>query len=127
MSTIDMGAPLVEFNPEGARVLRRTPRGRRSNLVGRPMVQLLLRENATVTVRQSPTRNLAEVARRADVLIVVLGRQEITGTEHVKEGAVVVDVGIHQRGGGGLVGDGRFEEVEPKASAITPVAGVWVP
>ena len=127
MSTIDMGAPLVEFNPEGARVLRRTPRGRRSNLVGRPMVQLLLGENATVTVCQSPTRNLAEVARRADVLIVALGRQEITGAEHVKEGAVVVDVGIHQRGGGGLVGDERFEEVEPKASAITPVAGVWVP
>ncbi len=68
MSTSDMGAPLVEFNPEVARVLRRSLGGRRSNLVGKPMAQLLLRENATVTVCHSRTRNLAEVARRADVL-----------------------------------------------------------
>ncbi|MDP9456088.1 MAG: bifunctional methylenetetrahydrofolate dehydrogenase/methenyltetrahydrofolate cyclohydrolase FolD [Actinomycetota bacterium] len=95
----------------------------RSNLVGKPMAQLLLRENATVTVCHSRTRNLAEGARRADVLIVALGRREMIGAEHVKEGAVVVDVGIHRRGGGGLVGDVRFEEVEPKASAITPVPG----
>ncbi|HZY65813.1 MAG TPA: bifunctional methylenetetrahydrofolate dehydrogenase/methenyltetrahydrofolate cyclohydrolase FolD [Rubrobacteraceae bacterium] len=95
----------------------------RSNLVGKPMAQLLLRENATVTVCHSRTRNLAEVARRADILVVALGRREMVGAECVKEGAVVVDVGIHRRDGGGLVGDVCFEEVEPKASAISPVPG----
>jgi methylenetetrahydrofolate dehydrogenase (NADP+)/methenyltetrahydrofolate cyclohydrolase len=82
----------------------------RSNLVGKPMAQLLLRENATVTVCHSRTRNLAGVAARGDVLVVALGRREMVGAEYVKEGAVVVDVGIHQRDGGGLVGDVRFEE-----------------
>jgi methylenetetrahydrofolate dehydrogenase (NADP+)/methenyltetrahydrofolate cyclohydrolase len=95
----------------------------RSNLVGKPMAQLLLRENATVTVCHSRTRNLAEVAARGDILVVALGRREMVGAEHVKEGAVVVDVGIHHRDGGGLVGDVRFEEVEPRASAISPVPG----
>jgi methylenetetrahydrofolate dehydrogenase (NADP+) / methenyltetrahydrofolate cyclohydrolase len=95
----------------------------RSNLVGKPMAQLFLRENATVTVCHSRTRNLAGVAARGDVLVVALGRREMVGAEYVKEGAVVVDVGIHQRDGGGLVGDVRFEEVEPRASAITPVPG----
>ncbi len=95
----------------------------RSNLVGKPMAQLLLRENATVTVCHSRTGDLAEVARRADVLVVALGRREMVGAEYVKEGAVVVDVGIHRREEGGLVGDVRFEEVEPKASAISPVPG----
>lgn len=95
----------------------------RSNLVGKPMAQLLLRENATVTVCHSRTRNLAEVARRSDILVVALGRREMIGAECVKEGAVVVDVGIHRRDGGGLVGDVYFEEVEPKASAISPVPG----
>jgi methylenetetrahydrofolate dehydrogenase (NADP+) / methenyltetrahydrofolate cyclohydrolase len=95
----------------------------RSNLVGKPMAQLLLRENATVTVCHSRTRNLTEAASRADVLVVALGRREMVGANYVKEGAVVVDVGIHRREGGGLVGDVRFDEVEPKASAITPVPG----
>ncbi|MDQ4106243.1 MAG: bifunctional methylenetetrahydrofolate dehydrogenase/methenyltetrahydrofolate cyclohydrolase FolD [Actinomycetota bacterium] len=95
----------------------------RSNLVGKPMAQLLLRENATVTVCHSRTKNLAEVARRADILVVALGRREMVGAECVKEGAVVVDVGIHRRDSGGLVGDVRFGEVESKASAITPVPG----
>jgi methylenetetrahydrofolate dehydrogenase (NADP+)/methenyltetrahydrofolate cyclohydrolase len=95
----------------------------RSNLVGKPMAQLLLRENATVTVCHSRTKNLAEVAARGDILVVALGRREMVGAEYVKEGAVVVDVGIHHRDGGGLVGDVRFEEVEPRASAITPVPG----
>jgi methylenetetrahydrofolate dehydrogenase (NADP+)/methenyltetrahydrofolate cyclohydrolase len=95
----------------------------RSNLVGKPMAQLLLRENATVTVCHSRTRNLPAVAARADILIVALGQREMVGAEHVKEGAVVVDVGIHRREEGGLVGDVRFDEVEPKASAITPVPG----
>jgi methylenetetrahydrofolate dehydrogenase (NADP+) / methenyltetrahydrofolate cyclohydrolase len=95
----------------------------RSNLVGKPVVQLLLRENATVTVCHSRTQNLAEVAARADILIVALGRQEVVGADYAKEGAVVMDVGIHKTEDRGLVGDVRFEEVEPKASAITPVPG----
>ncbi|HEV2742735.1 MAG TPA: bifunctional 5,10-methylenetetrahydrofolate dehydrogenase/5,10-methenyltetrahydrofolate cyclohydrolase [Rubrobacter sp.] len=95
----------------------------RSNLVGKPMAGLLLRENATVTVCHSRTRDLAAVASRADVLVVALGQREMVREEHVKEGAVVVDVGIHRREEGGLVGDVRFDEVEPKASAITPVPG----
>lgn len=95
----------------------------RSNLVGKPMAQLLLRENATVTVCHSRTHDLPAVASRADVLVVALGQREMVGAEHVKEGAVVIDVGIHRREEGGLVGDVRFEEVEPRASAITPVPG----
>ena len=95
----------------------------RSNLVGKPLAQLLLRENATVTVCHSRTKNLAEVARRAEILVVAAGRREMIDAEHVREGAVVVDVGIHRRDGGGLVGDVRFEEVEPRAAWITPVPG----
>jgi methylenetetrahydrofolate dehydrogenase (NADP+)/methenyltetrahydrofolate cyclohydrolase len=94
----------------------------RSNLVGKPLSQLLLRENATVTVCHSRTRNLPAVARRADILVVAAGRREMVGAEHVKEGAVVVDVGIHRREGG-LVGDVSFEEVEPRAAWISPVPG----
>jgi len=95
----------------------------RSNLVGKPLAQLLLRENATVTICHSRTKNLAEVARRAEILIVAAGRREMVGAEYIGEGAVVVDVGIHSKEEGGLVGDVRFEEVEPKASWISPVPG----
>lgn len=95
----------------------------RSNLVGKPLAQLLLRENATVTVCHSRTRDLPEVARRADVLVAAIGRREMIGEEYVKEDAVVVDVGIHCKEDGGLTGDVRFAEVEPKASYITPVPG----
>jgi methylenetetrahydrofolate dehydrogenase (NADP+)/methenyltetrahydrofolate cyclohydrolase len=95
----------------------------RSNLVGKPLAQLLLRENATVTVCHSRTKNLAGVARRAEILIVAAGRREMVGAEHIREGAIVVDVGIHRRDGDGLVGDVRFEEAEPRASWITPVPG----
>ncbi len=95
----------------------------RSNLVGKPLSQLLLRENATVTVCHSRTKNLPEVAHRADLLVVAAGQREMVGAEHVKEGAVVVDVGIHRRDGASLVGDVRFGEVEPKAAWITPVPG----
>ncbi len=95
----------------------------RSNLVGKPLAQLLLRENATVTVCHSRTRDLPEVARRADLLVVAAGQKEMVGAEHVKEGAVVVDVGIHRGEEGGLVGDVRFDEVEPKAAWISPVPG----
>ena len=95
----------------------------RSNLVGKPLAQLLLRENATVTVCHSRTRDLPSVTRRADVLVVAAGRREMVGAEHVKVGAAVVDVGIHRREEGGLVGDVRFEEVEPVAAWISPVPG----
>src|ERR687898_1164996 len=95
----------------------------RSNLVGKSLAQLLLRENATVTVCHSRTKNLPEVARRAELLVIAAGRREFVGAEYVREGAVVVDVGIHAREGGGLVGDVRFDEVEPRASYISPVPG----
>ena len=95
----------------------------RSNLVGKPLAQLLLRENATITLCHSRTRDLPEVARRADILVVAAGRREMVGAEYVKEGAVVVDVGIHAKEGGGLIGDVRFEEVEPVASYMSPVPG----
>ncbi|HYQ84617.1 MAG TPA: bifunctional methylenetetrahydrofolate dehydrogenase/methenyltetrahydrofolate cyclohydrolase FolD [Rubrobacter sp.] len=95
----------------------------RSNLVGKPLAQLLLRENATVTLCHSRTRDLPEVTRRADILVVAAGKREMVGAEHVGEGAVVVDVGIHRKEEGGLVGDVRFGEVEPKAAWISPVPG----
>ena len=95
----------------------------RSNLVGKPLSQLLLRENATVTICHSRTRGLPEVARRADVLVVAAGRRELVGAEHVKEGGAVVDVGIHRTEAGGLVGDVRFDEVEPRVAWISPVPG----
>lgn len=88
----------------------------RSNLVGKPLAQLLLRENATVTVCHSRTRDLAAVTRRAEILVVAAGRRGFIGAEHVRKGAVVVDVGSP-------VGDVRFEEVEPLASYITLVPG----
>lgn len=95
----------------------------RSNLVGKPLVQLLLQENATVTVCHSRTENLSEVAREADILVAAIGRREMVGEKYVKDGAVVVDVGIHRKEEGGLTGDVKFEEAEPKASWISPVPG----
>ena len=95
----------------------------RSNLVGKPLSQLLLRENATVTICHSRTHNLPEVTRRADILVVAAGRRGMVGAEYVKEGAAVVDVGIHRAEAGGLVGDVRFDEVEPRVAWISPVPG----
>ncbi len=95
----------------------------RSNIVGKPMALLMLRENATVTICHSRTKNLKEVAKRADILIVAIGKPEFVTSEYVKEGAVVIDVGIHRRDNGKLCGDVLFSDVEPIASAITPVPG----
>lgn len=95
----------------------------RSNLVGKPLAQLLLRENATVTVCHSRTKGLPRVARRADVLVAAIGRREMVGAEYVKEDAAVVDVGIHRGEDGGLTGDVKFQEVEAKAAWISPVPG----
>ena len=95
----------------------------RSNIVGKPMALLLLRENATVTVAHSRTRNLKEICRRADVLVVAVGKPRLITREYVKEGAVVIDVGIHRDAENKMCGDVDFADVEPVAGAITPVPG----
>lgn len=95
----------------------------RSNIVGKPMALLMLRENATVTIAHSRTRNLQELCKQADILIVAIGKPRFIGAEYVKEGAVVIDVGIHRNEDNKLCGDVKFDEVEPIVSAITPVPG----
>lgn len=95
----------------------------RSNIVGKPMALLLLRENGTVTVAHSKTENLKEVAKRADILVVAVGRPKMITREYVKEGAVVIDVGIHRNENNKLCGDVDYDDVAPICSAITPVPG----
>lgn len=95
----------------------------RSNIVGKPMAALLLRENGTVTVTHSRTKNLKEVARRADILIVAIGKKQFINSEYIKEGAVVIDVGMHRDENNKLCGDVDFTDVADKVSAITPVPG----
>ncbi len=95
----------------------------RSNIVGKPMSVLMLRENATVTVCHSRTKDLKEVCKRADILIVAIGKPKMIDASYVKEGAVVIDVGIHRLEGKKLCGDVDFESVEKVASKITPVPG----
>lgn len=95
----------------------------RSNIVGKPMAALLLRENGTVTICHSRTKNLAEITRRADILIAALGKPKFITKEYVKDGAVVIDVGIHRQENGKLCGDVDFDSVAEKASYITPVPG----
>ena len=95
----------------------------RSNIVGKPQALLLLERNGTVTVCHSRTKNLSEVTRRADILVAAVGRPRFVTADMVKEGAVVIDVGINRDENGRLVGDVDFEAVEKKASAITPVPG----
>lgn len=95
----------------------------RSNIVGKPMAMMMLRENATVTIAHSHTNNLKELCRQADILIVAIGKPKFINEEYIKEGAVVIDVGIHRLGGKKLCGDVDFNAVEPHTSAITPVPG----
>lgn len=95
----------------------------RSNIVGKPMSLLMLRENATVTICHSHTKNLEEICKEADILIVAIGKPQFIGKEYVKKGAVVIDVGIHRDENNKLCGDVKFDEVEPIASYITPVPG----
>ena len=95
----------------------------RSNLMGKPMAQLLLAAHATVTIAHSRTRDLAAVCRQADVLVVAVGRAKMIGADHVKPGAVVIDVGINRTDDGKLVGDVDFEAASQKAGYITPVPG----
>lgn len=95
----------------------------RSNIVGKPMALLLIRENGTVTIAHSRTKDLKEVTGRADILVVAVGKPKMITADYVKEGAVVIDVGIHRNEQNKLCGDVDFESVEPKCSAITPVPG----
>ena len=95
----------------------------RSNIVGKPMAMLLLRENGTVTVCHSRTENLREITRRADILVAAVGKPGMVDETYVKDGAVVIDVGIHRNEDNKLCGDVDFESVAPKTSYITPVPG----
>ena len=95
----------------------------RSNIVGKPQAMLLLHANGTVTVCHSRTKDLAAVCRRADILVAAIGKADFFGADMVKDGAVVIDVGMNRRADGKLTGDVNFAEVEPKASYITPVPG----
>ena len=95
----------------------------RSNIVGKPMSMLLLKENGTVTVCHSRTKNLKEVTKRADILVVAIGKPKFITKDYIKEGAVVIDVGIHRNDEGKLCGDVDFEDVKDVVIAITPVPG----
>ena len=95
----------------------------RSNIVGKPMVQCLLNKNATVTVIHSKTKNTAELTKQADIVVCAIGRAKFLTADMVKDGAVVIDVGINRNEEGKVVGDVDFENVSKKASYITPVPG----
>lgn len=95
----------------------------RSNIVGKPMALLLLRENGTVTITHSRTKALKEITKRADILVAAIGKPKFLTAEYVKEGAVVIDVGIHRNADNKLCGDVDFDDVIEKVSAITPVPG----
>ena len=95
----------------------------RSNIVGKPMALLMLRENATVTICHSKTENLKDICKEADILIVAIGKPRFITSDYVKEGAVVIDVGIHRNEENKLCGDVDYADVEPHCSAITPVPG----
>lgn len=95
----------------------------RSNIVGKPMSLLLLRENGTVTICHSKTQNMKEITKQADILVVAIGKPKFVDETFIKEGAVVIDVGIHRNAENKLCGDVDFEKVAPHTSAITPVPG----
>ncbi len=95
----------------------------RSNIVGKPMSMLMLHANATVTICHSKTQNLKDICKHADILVAAIGRAEFITKEYVKEGAIVIDVGINRTEDGGMTGDVDFDEVSKIASAITPVPG----
>lgn len=95
----------------------------RSNIVGKPLEQLFLKENATTTICHSKTKNLKEVVSRADIVVAALNKQEMITSEYIKEGAVVIDVGVHRNSEGKTVGDVDFNNVYDKCSLITPPTG----
>ncbi|MCM1047524.1 MAG: bifunctional methylenetetrahydrofolate dehydrogenase/methenyltetrahydrofolate cyclohydrolase FolD [Clostridiales bacterium] len=95
----------------------------RSNIVGKPMALLLLRENGTVTITHSRTKNLKEITKKADILVAAMGKPKFITRDYVKDGAVVIDVGIHRNENNKLCGDVDYDDVAPICSAITPVPG----
>lgn len=95
----------------------------RSNIVGKPMALLMLRENATVTIAHSKTKDLKSICKRADILVVAIGKPKMIDASYIKEGAVVIDVGIHRMENKKLCGDVDYDQVMPICSAITPVPG----
>ena len=95
----------------------------RSNIVGKPMIQCMLNKNATVTVCHSRTKNIEEITKRADILIAAIGKAKFVKDDMVKDGAVIIDVGINRLEDGSIVGDVDFEKISKKASYITPVPG----
>ena len=95
----------------------------RSNIVGKPLIQCMLQKNATVTVCHSKTKNLEEFTKKADILIVAIGKQKFITENMVREGVVVIDIGINRNEEGKIVGDVDFDNVSKKASYITPVPG----
>ena len=95
----------------------------RSNIVGKPMALLLLRENGTVTITHSKTKDLKEITRRADILIAAVGKAKFVTADMVKEGAIIIDVGMNRNAEGKLCGDVDFDAVSKIAGAITPVPG----
>jgi methylenetetrahydrofolate dehydrogenase (NADP+)/methenyltetrahydrofolate cyclohydrolase len=95
----------------------------RSNIVGKPMALLMLRENATVTICHSRTKDLKEITKQADILIAAVGKPKMIDRSYLKEGVVVIDVGIHRMEDKKLCGDVDFEDVKDMCSAITPVPG----
>ena len=95
----------------------------RSNIVGKPMALLMLRENATVTVAHSKTKDLKSITRQADILIVAIGKPKFIDASYIKDGAVVIDVGIHRNEDNKLCGDVDFDSAKEDASYITPVPG----
>ena len=99
----------------------------RSNIVGKPMAMLMLKENATVTIAHSRTKDLKEVTKRADIIVAAIGKAKFVTADYVKEGAVVIDVGMDRDENGKLCGDVDFESVSKVASAITPVPGAVGP
>jgi methylenetetrahydrofolate dehydrogenase (NADP+)/methenyltetrahydrofolate cyclohydrolase len=130
------GHALIPCTPRGSMKLIKSVRSNlaglhavvvgRSNIVGKPMLQLLLAESCTVTVAHSKTRDLEWICRQADILVAAVGRPKLIGADHVKHGAIVIDVGINrvmEDGKNRLVGDCDFEAIVPVAGAITPVPG----
>ena len=95
----------------------------RSNIVGKPTAMLLLKENGTVTICHSKTKNLKEICKRADILVCAIGKPKFFNREYIKDGAVVIDVGIHRQDNGKLCGDVDFDDVKDIVSVITPVPG----
>ena len=131
------GNPLIACTPYGCLMLLQDKFGKdlsglhavvigRSNIVGKPMAQLLLDANATTTIVHSRTKNIEEITKQADIVVAAVGRPEMVKKEWIKDGATVIDVGINRvekNGKKRLVGDVDFDDVAPKADAITPVPG----